>query len=164
VTVTHPEVRRFFMLTEEAVQLVLQASAMGEGGEVFVLDMGELIRIADLAANMIRLAGLEPNEDIEIRYTGLRPGEKLFEEVISEGERIAPTSHEKIKVFRGEAARHAAVAEWVARAREVVERRDEAGAVALLKEMAPEFEVGSAWRDKLAQSGWVAAEGPRGGR
>lgn len=164
VTVTHPEVRRFFMLTEEAVQLVLQASAMGEGGEVFVLDMGELIRIADLAANMIRLAGLEPNEDIEIRYTGLRPGEKLYEEVISEGERIAPTSHEKIKVFRGEAARHTAVAEWVARAREVVERRDEAGAVALLKEMAPEFEVGSAWRDKLAQSGWVAAEGPRGGR
>jgi FlaA1/EpsC-like NDP-sugar epimerase len=164
VTVTHPEVRRFFMLTEEAVQLVLQASALGEGGEVFVLDMGELIRIADLAANMIRLAGLEPNEDIEIRYTGLRPGEKLYEEVISEGERIAPTSHEKIKVFRGEAAQHAAIEEWVARAWQVVEMRDEAGAVALLKELAPEFEVGPLWKDRLAQGGWVAAQETRGGK
>ncbi|GIU78018.1 MAG: nucleoside-diphosphate sugar epimerase [Bryobacteraceae bacterium] len=164
VTVTHPEVRRFFMLTEEAVQLVLQASAMGEGGEVFVLDMGELIRIADLAANMIRLAGLEPNEDIEIRYTGLRPGEKLYEEVITDGEWIAPTSHEKIKVFRGEPARQAAVAEWVARARQVVERRDEAGAVALLKEIAPEFEVGSLWKDKLSQKGWAEVDDTRGAR
>lgn len=163
VTVTHPEVRRFFMLTEEAVQLVLQASAMGEGGEVFVLDMGELIRIADLAANMIRLAGLEPDQDIEIRYTGLRPGEKLYEEVISEGERIAPTSHEKIKVFRGEAARHAEVVEWMERARDVVERRDEVGAVALLKEMAPEFEVGEGWRERLEQGGWTEREKIRGG-
>ncbi len=164
VTVTHPEVRRFFMLTEEAVQLVLQASAMGEGGEVFVLEMGELIRIADLAANMIRLAGLEPNEDIEIRYTGLRPGEKLYEEVISEGERIAPTSHEKIKVFRGEAALPAAVAGWVERAREVVERRDEAGAVALLKEMAPEYEVGEGWRERLSHRESTTGERARGGK
>lgn len=163
VTVTHPEVRRYFMLTEEAVQLVLQASAMGEGGEVFVLDMGELIRIADLAANMIRLAGLEPNEDIEIRYTGLRPGEKLYEEVISEGERIAPTSHEKIKVFRGDGVRYAEVVEWMERARDVVERRDEVGAVALLKEMAPEFEVGETWRERLEQGGWTERDRIRGG-
>jgi len=164
VTVTHPEVRRYFMLTEEAVQLVLQASAMGEGGEVFVLDMGELIRIADLAANMIRLAGLEPNEDIEIRYTGLRPGEKLYEEVISEGERIAPTSHEKIKVFRGEAARHAVVLDWVERAREAVERRDEAEAVALLKELAPEYEVGEAWRERIGRRMWTAEGKLQGGK
>lgn len=164
VTVTHPEVRRYFMLTEEAVQLVLQASAMGAGGEVFVLDMGELIRIADLAANMIRLAGLEPNEDIEIRYTGLRPGEKLYEEVISEGERIEPTPHEKIKVFRGEAALPATVAAWVERAREVVERRDEAAAVALLKEMAPEYEIGEGWREKLSQWEPMAGDGVRGGK
>lgn len=163
VTVTHPEVRRYFMLTEEAVQLVLQASAMGEGGEVFVLDMGELIRIADLAANMVRLAGLEPNEDIEIRYTGLRPGEKLYEEVISAGERIAPTGHEKIKVFRGEAAEYKVVAEWVARARDAVQRRDEAWAVALLKELVPEYEVGELWRERVSQSAWTAEKRLRGG-
>jgi len=163
VTVTHPEVRRYFMLTEEAVQLVLQASAMGQGGEVFVLDMGELVKIADLAANMIRLAGLEPNRDIEIRYTGLRPGEKLYEEVISEGERIAPTTHEKIKVFRGEAARHLVVMDWVERAWAAVERRDEEQAVALLKELAPEYEVGPVWMDRLRERGWLAGEAIRGG-
>ncbi|MGQ9918789.1 MAG: polysaccharide biosynthesis protein, partial [Bryobacteraceae bacterium] len=164
VTVTHPEVRRYFMLTEEAVQLVLQASAMGQGGEVFVLDMGELVRIADLAANMIRLAGLEPNQDIEIRYTGLRPGEKLYEEVISEGERIAPTSHEKIKVYRGEAVPHLEVMEWVERARAVAESRDEVAAVALLKELVPEYEVGLVWRERLRERGLPAGEALRGGR
>ena len=152
VTVTHPEVRRYFMLTEEAVQLVLQASAMGAGGEVFVLDMGELIRIADLAANMIRLAGLEPNEDIEIRYTGLRPGEKLYEEVISEGEHIAPTTHEKIKVFRGPAATRLEIERWLERVREAVARRDEVEAVALLKDLAPEYEPGELWRERVRQA------------
>jgi len=153
VTVTHPEVRRYFMLTEEAVQLVLQASTMGEGGEVFVLDMGELIRIADLAANMIRLAGLEPNVDIEIRYTGLRPGEKLYEEVISEGEHIVPTRHEKIKVFRGAKASREEIEVWVDRVKEAVRRRDEAEAVALLKELVPEYEPGELWRDRIRQAG-----------
>ena len=152
VTVTHPEVRRYFMLTEEAVQLVLQASAMGEGGDVFVLDMGELIHIADLAANMIRLAGLEPNTDIEIRYTGLRPGEKLYEEVISEGEHIAPTSHEKIKVFRGAGVSHLEIERWIERVRDAVRRRDEVEAVALLKDLAPEYEPGELWRDRIRQA------------
>lgn len=152
VTVTHPEVRRYFMLTEEAVQLVLQASTMGEGGEVFVLDMGELIRIADLAANMIRLAGLEPNVDIEIRYTGLRPGEKLYEEVISEGEHIAPTSHEKIKVFRGPGASPDEIEAWVARLEEALRQRDEAEAVALLKDLVPEYEPGELWRERIRQA------------
>jgi FlaA1/EpsC-like NDP-sugar epimerase len=162
VTVTHPEVRRYFMLTEEAVQLVLQASSMGEGGEVFVLDMGELIKIADLAANMIRLAGLEPNEDIEIRYTGLRPGEKLYEEVISQGERIEPTPHEKIKVFRGEAAKPLVVAEWMERARDAAARRDEVAAVGLLKELVPEYEVGEMWKGKLLERGWKTGGSTRG--
>src|SRR4029077_12731712 len=97
VTVTHPEVRRYFMSVREAVQLVLQASTMGKGAEIFVLDMGEPIRIVDLARNMIRLAGLVPDEDIEIRFVGLRRGEKLYEELISEGEKIMPTYHDKIK-------------------------------------------------------------------
>src|SRR5262249_7226366 len=105
VTVTHPDMRRYFMSIREAVQLVLQASTMGKGSEVFVLDMGEPVRIIDLAHNMIQLAGLVPNEDIEIRFTGLRPGEKLFEEISMDGENIVPTYHEKIRIFTGSAAK-----------------------------------------------------------
>jgi FlaA1/EpsC-like NDP-sugar epimerase len=96
VTITHPEVQRYFMTIPEAVQLVLQASALGEGGEVFALDMGEPIRIVDLAEDLIHLSGLEVGGDIEIVYTGLRPGEKLFEEVFLASEEYQPTRHEKI--------------------------------------------------------------------
>jgi FlaA1/EpsC-like NDP-sugar epimerase len=100
VTVTHPDMRRYFMSIPEAVQLVLQAFAMGKGSEVFVLDMGQPVRIEELARNMIRLAGFTPGEDIAIEYTGLRPGEKLFEELSTESEDILPTYHDKIKIFR----------------------------------------------------------------
>lgn len=97
VTVTHPEIKRFFMTIPEAVQLVLQASVIGRGGEVFVLDMGEQIRVADLARNMIVLAGLVPGHDVEIVFTGLRPGEKLYEELFEAHEHAEPTSHPKIR-------------------------------------------------------------------
>ena len=117
VTVTHPDMQRYFMSISEAVQLVLQASTMGEGSEVFVLDMGEPVRIMDLARNMIRLAGLEPDKDIEIRVTGLRPGEKLFEELHLEGEDILPTPHEKIRRFRAETPNSLYVARWLERLR-----------------------------------------------
>ena len=100
VTVTHPEMRRYFMTIPEAVQLVLQAAAIGKGGEVFALDMGEPVRIADLAHDLIRLSGLEPGRDIEMMYTGLRPGEKLFEELFLENEDYSRTRHEKIFVCR----------------------------------------------------------------
>lgn len=113
VTITHPDMRRYFMSISEAVQLVLQASAMGKGSEIFVLDMGEPIRIVDLARNMIRLAGLVPDEDIELRYTGLRPGEKLFEELQMEGEDMLPTYHQKIKIFRSEGPSPAALTQWL---------------------------------------------------
>ncbi len=100
VTVTHPEMRRYFMTIPEAAQLVLQAGAMGEGGEIFILDMGEPMRILDLAEEMITLTGLRPYVDMDIVFTGLRPGEKLFEELELSGEQIAKTRHPKIFIGR----------------------------------------------------------------
>jgi len=101
VTVTHPDITRYFMSISEAAQLILQAGAMGEGGEVFILDMGRPVRILDIARDLIRLHGLEPDEDIPIEIIGLRPGEKLYEELITVGEGIVPTGHQKIMVLRG---------------------------------------------------------------
>jgi FlaA1/EpsC-like NDP-sugar epimerase len=104
VTVTHPEIKRFFMTIPEAVQLVLQASLFGRGGEVFVLDMGEQVKVVDLARNMIVLSGLVPDRDIQIVYSGLRPGEKLFEELFEESEQVEPTPHAKIRRAIGASA------------------------------------------------------------
>jgi FlaA1/EpsC-like NDP-sugar epimerase len=102
VTVTHPEMTRYFMTIPEAAQLILQAGAMGNGGEIFILDMGEPKRIVDLARNLIRLNGFEPERDIPIRFIGLRPGEKLYEELITKGEGIVATNHHKILVLKGD--------------------------------------------------------------
>jgi FlaA1/EpsC-like NDP-sugar epimerase len=100
VTVTHPEINRYFMTIPEAAQMILQAGAMGEGGEVFILRMGIPVKIADMARDLIRLSGKEPDVDIKIIFTGLRDGEKLYEELITVGEDILPTGHEKIMVLR----------------------------------------------------------------
>ena len=100
VTVTHPEMERYFMVTSEAVQLVLQASVVGENGQVLVLDMGEPIRILDLARDVIRFYGLKPDVDLPIVYTGLRPGEKLFEELLTAEEGTDATEMERIFVAR----------------------------------------------------------------
>ena len=97
VTVTHPKMERYFMLIPEAVQLILQSAALGEGGEIFLLEMGSPVRLMDLAEKMIRLLGYSPNENMEIKITGIRPGEKLYEELIDAGEEVIPTVHDKIK-------------------------------------------------------------------
>jgi FlaA1/EpsC-like NDP-sugar epimerase len=110
VTVTHPEVTRYFMSIPEAVQLVMQAGLMGEGGEIFVLDMGEPVRIADLARDLIRLSGFSEDE-IRITFTGLRPGEKLYEEPLAGDESLLPTPHSKLRVARA----HAENGEWLPR-------------------------------------------------
>jgi FlaA1/EpsC-like NDP-sugar epimerase len=98
VTVTHPDITRFFMTIPEACQLVLEAGSMGNGGEIFVFDMGESVKIVDLARKMIKLSGLEPDDDIKIEYSGLRPGEKLYEELLNNAENTMPTYHDKILI------------------------------------------------------------------
>jgi len=117
VTVTHPDIIRYFMLIPEAAQLVLQAAAQGQGGEIFVLDMGEPVNIAVLARDMIRLSGFT-EDDIKIEFTGLRPGEKLYEELLADGETTLPTPHPKLRVMKAEQAPDAAwlaeLEEWLA--------------------------------------------------
>ena len=138
VTVTHAEVTRYFMSIHEAVELVIQAGSLAHGGEIFLLDMGEPVRIADLACNMIRLAGYSlrdaahPQHDIEIVYTGLRPGEKLFEELLIASSKALPTAHPKIMQADEPCLTEAALQDAVARLREGVLARDEAGVRAVL--------------------------------
>ena len=124
ITVTHPEMRRYFMSVAEAVQLVLQASTMGEGSDVFVLDMGEPVRILDLATSMIRLSGFIPGEDIDIQFSGLRPGEKLYEELQLDCERILPTPHRKIMRFCSKAPTPQEMSRWLERMRILLVRGD----------------------------------------
>lgn len=139
VTVTHPEAKRYFMLIPEAVQLVLQASTMGNGGEIFILDMGEDVRIDDLARNVIRLEGFEPDREIKVIYTGLRPGEKLVEELRLQGEGLAPTSHEKIRVLQGGNVDFGQMRGWLDELSTLVEARNVHGLIKTLKTLVPEY-------------------------
>jgi FlaA1/EpsC-like NDP-sugar epimerase len=100
VTVTHPDMKRYFMTIPEASQLVMQAGAIGKGGEIFLLDMGQPVKIVDLAQELIRRNGLMPDKDIEVKFTGIRPGEKLYEELACSDEQTRPTSHRKIRVWQ----------------------------------------------------------------
>jgi FlaA1/EpsC-like NDP-sugar epimerase len=148
VTVTHPEMNRFFMTIPEASQMILQAGTMGEGGEIFILRMGTPVKIADMARDLIRLSGKEPDVDIKIVYTGLREGEKLYEELIAVGEDVLPTGHEKVMVLRSnshfngaknpqEAGKH--LYRELDDLAKIAARHDAKGIKIKLKEIVPEY-------------------------
>jgi FlaA1/EpsC-like NDP-sugar epimerase len=140
VTVTHPEMRRYFMTASEAVQLVLQASVLGKGGEVFVLNMGEPVRIVDLARSLIVSSGLEPDRDIRIEFTGMRPGEKLFEELTFDNERLSATVHPKIfSLVRAQLADAADVSELLHELRQSLDARNLSQMILLLKKLVPDY-------------------------
>jgi FlaA1/EpsC-like NDP-sugar epimerase len=139
VTVTHPDMRRFFMTIPEACQLVLQAAVIAEGGQICVLDMGEPVKIVDLARNLILLSGLKPDEDIKIEFTGMRPGEKLYEELSTLLEDTAPTAHEKIRIYAGNGMPEGDVEMWLLCLREACETRDAGRLVVALKEIVLDY-------------------------
>ena len=139
VTVTHPDMTRFFMTIPEAVSLILQAGAMGKGGEIFVLDMGEPVKIVDLAEQMIRLSGLVPNEDIAIEFTGLRPGEKLYEELFHEAEQLSGTAHPKLMLAESREADWQMLTNQLEQLRDACARRDTDLVRYTLKSIVPEF-------------------------
>ncbi len=139
LTVTHPDARRYFMTIPEAVRLVLQAGAMGKGGEVFLLDMGEQVRIVDLARQLIRLAGMREGEDVEIVFTGLRPGEKLYEELHSDTERTRITRHQRILVWDLDARDEESLRAEVAEMEQIAQRGDPSEVKAMLHHMVPEY-------------------------
>lgn len=139
VTVTHPEMQRYFMTIPEASQLVLQAFTMGRGGEVFVLDMGEPVKIVDLARNLILLSGLRPDTDIRIEFTGMRPGEKLYEELSHQEEGTVATPHSKVRAFAAHAIRLPDMRRLLEELRRNHEARDRYGVVQTLKEAIPDY-------------------------
>ncbi len=139
VTVTHPEMKRYFMTIPEASQLVLQAATMGNGGEIFVLDMGEPVKIVDLARELITLSGFRPDEDIEITFTGPRPGEKLFEELSIKGEDMQPTRHPKIGIWKNIVKERDALHRMINDLLEISHRQDHDEIVKKIKELVPEY-------------------------
>lgn len=149
ITVTHPEVTRYFMTIAEACQLVLQAGVMGHGGEVFAFDMGTPVKIVDLAHKMIQLSGLEPGRDIEIVFTGLRPGEKLYEELLAKKEDIIPTYHEKIMIARVRAYDYQIVKKQVQKLVEIAREGNVWGVVQLMKKIVPEYKSNNSVFEEL---------------
>ena len=139
ITVTHPEVSRFFMTIPEACQLVIEAGTMGKGGEIFIFDMGKSIKIMDLAKKMIHLSGLDPERDINIVFTGLREGEKLYEELLTKAENTMPTHHKKIMIARVQEYEYLEINKFIELFNDLVNDRNELKMVALMKELVPEF-------------------------
>ena len=136
VTVTHPDIIRFFMLIPEACKLVLEAGTMGNGGEIFVFDMGKPVKIADLAKRMIQLSGAK---DVEIKFTGLRDGEKLYEEVLNNEEITKPTFNKKIKIAQVREYDYAEVCQWIDDLVRISREYDNMETVRKMKEIVPEY-------------------------
>jgi len=139
VTITHPDIVRYFMTIPEACDLVLQAGTMGKGGEIFVFDMGEPVKILDLATRMIKLSGFEPHTDIKIIYTGLRPGEKLYEELLSDDAKTLPTHNEKILISKDPNMEFKAIEQFTNQIIKAALRREKTEVVKILKDIVPEF-------------------------
>ena len=139
ITITHPDIVRYFMTIPEACELVLQAGTMGVGGEIFVFDMGEPVKIVDLAERMIRLSGFEPDIDIKIVYTGLRPGEKLYEELLSDGTKTLPTHHEKIMISKDETMEFEKINTLTQKIYDLAKESNKIEVVRTLKEIVKEF-------------------------
>lgn len=139
VTVAHKDIIRFFMTIPEACRLMLEAATMGEGYEIFVFDMGRPVRIADMARDMISLAGFVPGIDIKIEYTGLRPGEKLYEELLNDKESTIPTGNRKISVAKVRSYQYEVVREQFARLKSLTKELDKIGTVSMMKVIVPEF-------------------------
>lgn len=152
VTVTHPEITRFFMTIPEACQLVLEAAAMGKGGEIFVFDMGKPVKILDLAIKMIRLSGLKENRDIKIEFTGLRPGEKLYEELLANEEKTIPTHHPKILIGKVREYNFEEVDKNIVQLIKAFDTQDNFKIVQMMKELVPEFTSNNSVFEKLDQS------------
>ena len=167
ITVTHPEMTRYFMTIPEAAQLVLQAAATGSGGQIYLLDMGEPVKIVDLARQMITLSGFAPDEDIDIVFTGVRAGEKLFEELRTRGEDIEPTVHPKVLVWKGRLMEWEKICQTVQELTELQNSTDRGRIIAALRKLVPEYEPLNPPGERLPerpaeQAGAVAvAEGPK---
>ncbi len=139
VTVTHPEITRYFMTIPEACQLVIEAGSMGQGGEIFVFDMGKSVKIVDLAQKMIKLSGYIPNQDIEIKFTGLRPGEKLYEELLNDLENTLPTHHQKIMIAKVRDNDFATISIQLEKLLEITNSQHNTNIVRQMKVIVPEF-------------------------
>ena len=139
VTITHPDITRFFMTIKEACQLVLEAGAMGKGGEIYIFDMGKQVKIIDLALKMIRMAGLEPEKNIEIKYVGLRPGEKLYEELVTDTSKMLPTHNNNIMISREEPQDYDVINGSINKMITLAQQFNVFEAVAEMKKIVPEF-------------------------
>ena len=149
ITLTHPEVTRYFMTIPEACQLVLEAGTMGKGGEIFLFDMGESIKILDLATKMIQLSGLKPHEDIAIKYVGLRPGEKLYEELLSDASITMPTHHHKILIAKEERYHFEEIQNKVDQLIGSVKALNTVNTLEIIKNLVPEYQTPDFYNNKL---------------
>ena len=157
VTVTHPDMRRFFMTIPEACQLVLQAGIIGEGGQICVLDMGDPVKIVDLARDLILLSGLRPNQDIQIEFTGMRPGEKLYEELNGIGEDTVTTTHEKVHIFVGNGMPEGDMLAWLDTLRDICDARDTGRLILALKEIILDYSPSAHLLQRILHTSVAAA-------